>query len=525
MKRTERIITILFITVVGLAFFAQNIIVPFFSDDLWWVAGRNRPLLETQFQFWMTQNGRIIPHTMLQLCTQSGEIAYDIVITLSLLVAVWSLCRYGFGKVTFVSSAIVVLVFLYLVPEQQTLFFWAAGGCNYLFPLALIIPTLIVIQKSINEEPDYTSWQTVGLSVLTLAAGWTHEIYALPISLALFVEVIRRRGKLKCETWMMICMFWVGALLIVLSPGTWHRIVTSQGGDVNITSKILTSLKVFRYGRLFYVLLILLIGLVLSRRYSIRDFFRKQLFLFICFIGSLCIVTALGVGGRAIWGVEVFALLLILRWMQMNVKSDSRFLNIAGSAVLVLMLCHQIALVPAFRKSWGTYKQMAEKARSVKADFRCVPMEDWQSGNVLIDPFVAHPYKMMRDDVWARLPLGCNVCKPEEYATLEAGLKSSGPMPVGDDFYAQYSDSLKDDIENGRLICILRPFDDFSPDGGMLYKAWHKTIQKAFPSRYPTRITVSRENTTLMRVGNKLYVRFERPVRPVQRQIETIRRL
>ena len=525
MKRTESIISILFFIVVGTAFFTQNVIVPFFSDDLWWVAGSSRPLFDTQYEFWMTQNGRIIPHTMLQLCIKGGEVAYDVVITLSLLVAMWSLCRYGFGKVTLFPMTIVAWTCLYFAPEQPTLFFWAAGGCNYLFPLTLIIPALLVIQKSINGEQYYTSWQTAAMAILVFAAGWTHEIYALPISLALFVEVIRRRGKLNRMAWVMICMFWAGSLLIVLSPGTWHRIVSTQGGDVNFTAKILTSMKIFRYGRLLYVLLILLIGLALSRRYSIRDFIKTQLFLFICFIGSLGIVTALGVGGRAIWGVEVFALLLILRWVKMNAKSDSPALIITGSAILILTLCHQVALIPAFRESWGTYKQMAVEAKALKGDYRCVPMEEWKSRNILIDPFVAHPYKMMRDDVWMRLPLRCNVCKPEEYSVLQAGLKSSEPEQVGDDFYAQYSDSLMTDIDHGRLICTLRPFDDSSPDGGVLYRAWHKSMQKVFPARYPTQMSVSRENTTLIHVGDNLYVRFERPVLPVQRQIEAIRRL
>lgn len=531
MRVKDRIAVLVFVALLCVVFFAQNTVVPFFSDDLWWhgsidtqsVSTFVQSVLKSQQRMWMTENGRAMNHLVWQLTVAGGERLYDLFITLCLVVTIVSLRRLTVSRGSsseFWPWVVIAVLLFYAAPDYDSLFYWAAGGCHYLFPSAMTMCTLLMLRRVVAASVD--AFGMVWSCVLAFVAGWTHETFALPVSFALLVYVVGRPREVPCRLWLVILSFWLGASLIVLSPGTWHRILTTQGGEFNLLARLLTSFKVFRYGRFFYAVVALVVWLALSRRRSLRDFLRYESFFLWCLLGSLGIVFVLGVGGRAVWSVEVFSLIVLLRWLNHEVRSVSRWVNAGVAALAVLIVVHQACLVAPFRESWATYSDMvALRSQMPKAE-NCVPMQDWHSSNVLVNPFVAHPYKMMRDDVWMRMPLYCTVCKPEEYAILQRGIPLDGAVRVGDDIYVAYSGSVMSEIERGAWVYDLRVFDNTSPDGGAMYKAWHRTMQFLFPSRYPLRAAVSPSAVTRIRVADHEYLRFERPYLPVQREIEAV---
>jgi len=390
-----------------------------------------------------------------------------------------------------------------------------------MLPLALLLPWMFFFFSHVEGKSQYSWWQVLLIALLGFCAGWTHEIFALPVSFACFCYMCAHYKEMSAQTWILIFSFWLGAALIVLSPGTWHRILTTQGGDVNLLSKFLTSFKVFRYGRMFYLLLALLGMLILSRRYSLKQFFKDQAFLFWCLLAALGIVMILGVGGRAVWSVEVFSLLLLIRWLEANFCMNSRMVAFAGCAVAVFLLLHHVFLIPASCQAWDTYREVEARCHSDKNTIHCVPMFDWQSDNPLIDPFVAHPYRMMRQDIWIRLPLRCEVVRQDEYEILEklsiSDFKGFSALKIGDDFY-WIEDA---DFNVSEWKYSLRPVDN-SYSGGFLFLAWHKMLQHFFPSRYPAQAVVSVGNVTSLAIGGLRFVRFEKPIFPIRREIDVV---
>jgi len=87
LKNIELWISGTFLLLITGIFYALNCQVPFFSDDLWWVARRAQSLWEAQRNMWLNENGRIVNHAVLQLFVKGGESCYDIGISLSFLIA------------------------------------------------------------------------------------------------------------------------------------------------------------------------------------------------------------------------------------------------------------------------------------------------------------------------------------------------------------------------------------------------------------------------------------------------------
>ena len=69
-------------------------------------------------------------------------------------------------------------------------------------------------------------------------------------------------------------------------------------------------------------------------------------FIIICWLSVFAIVVVLGVGGRAIWSVEIFSLLIVLKWLlSTNLVNKLRNYNFVLSAATSMIIVHQIILI------------------------------------------------------------------------------------------------------------------------------------------------------------------------------------
>lgn len=544
-RHNHSIVFLFFLIVILLFFFIQNRFVPFFSDDIGWIGNLDTTSVSTgikdffsdQANVWLTQNGRAINHAIWQLTINGGELCYDIFITLTFAGVIWLLGNIILNdnaKKSILPWVIMVIAMLYLSPDHSTNFYWAGGGCHYLWPCLL---TLLFIKVLSNSGEKRTQWyKYVPLCVFSFLAGWTHEIFALPISFSLFCFLVygifKGRSKdITSRQWGLIVAYWIGSLLIVVSPGTRTRIGGTMGGAEipllqALAAKIVTSFKIFRYGRCFYLLIALLCYLWMSKKESLKLYVQSNVFFLLSLLGSLGIVVILGVGGRAVWGVEVFSLILILRWMNDKINNSARtqLYERIGLVVATLIVIHQAFLIRPFQESWKTYKDVVSQTKSEYFS-GTARMEDWHSDNPLIDPFVAHPYDMMIEDIWMRLPLQCNVCKAETYDKLNSNtlhLDSLNVAKINGDFVIPYSGDVIEKINEGKFNIILEPVS-FSMSGGYFFIIWHKLIQKIWPDRYPGNInSIYSEEYSVINICGKKYIRFEKPVRPIARDIREV---
>lgn len=534
---------LLFLLSLVTLFFLINEQVPFFSDDINWIgsletnnfSGFVESVINRQVNVWLTENGRAMNHLLWQITVANGDLCYDVFISVVFVFYLWS--AISLAAIRFVWSSlflwsIAAFSTLYLSPASSSNFYWAAGGCHYLWPAMLSIVYLILLKKSCINK--FSIIKLTFLSFFSFIAGWTHEIFALPISFALFCMIIYNicKGKhLSKQHFCLIIPFWLGALLIVVSPGTMARIAGNGGAEgatflSALLAKAVTSFKIFRYGRCFYVLLALLIYLALSKKKSLVEFVKDNVLLCLCCLGSLGIVVILGVGGRAVWGVEVFSLLIIIKWVNsVLAHSDkSAVWNKIGAVLAVIIIVHQACLIKPFKESWDTYRAVVEQTK--QSNFEgTASMEQWKSDNPLIDPFVAHPYEMMMEDMWMRIPLHCNVCRTDVYDYLKKNggqMTEKTVMNIDGDFVVPLSEEIEKAVRAGAFEMKLKPIT-YTQQGSLMYLSWHQLLQKMWPERYPKTISaVYEDEVSCLSVGGRQYLRFEKPVRPVYREIESV---
>ena len=534
---------LLFLLSLVTLFFLINEQVPFFSDDINWIgsletnnfSGFVESVINRQVNVWLTENGRAMNHLLWQITVANGDLCYDVFISVVFVFYLWS--AINLAAIRFVWNSlflwsIAAFSTLYLSPTSSSNFYWAAGGCHYLWPAMSSIVYLLLLKKSCINK--FSIIKLTFLSFFSFIAGWTHEIFALPISFTLFCMIIYNicKGKhLSKQHFCLIIPFWLGALLIVVSPGTIARIAGNGGAEgatflSALLAKAVTSFKIFRYGRCFYVLLALLIYLALSKKKSLSVFLKDNAFLCLCCLGSLGIVVILGVGGRAVWGVEVFSLLIIIKWVNsVLAHSDkSAVWNKIGAVLAVIIIVHQACLIKPFKESWDTYRAVVEQTK--QSDFEgTASMEQWKSDNPLIDPFVAHPYEMMMEDMWMRIPLHCNVCRTNVYDYLKKNggqMTEKTVMNIDGDFVVPLSDEIEKAVRAGAFEMKLKPIT-YTQQGSLMYLSWHQLLQKIWPERYPKTISaVYEDEVSYLSVGGRQYLRFEKPVRPVYREIESV---
>lgn len=544
-SKIYKISLIVFLGCCCVLFFIQNRFVPFFSDDIEWIGSLDttgfgvgiKDFFLDQANMWLTQNGRAVNHAIWQLTINGGELFYDIFITLTLAGVLLMFCNVLLkdnAKKSIVPWVLMLITMFYLSPDHSTNFYWAGGGCHYLWPCLLTLLYIKILSNS--REKLYQWYYYIQLCFFSFLAGWTHEIFALPISFSLFCFLVYeickgRTEKISLQQWGFIVAYWIGALLIVVSPGTRTRIGGTMGGaDMPLlqalAAKIVTSFKIFRYGRCFYLLVALLCYIWLSKKESFKQYVQSNAFFFLSLLGSLGIVVILGVGGRAVWGVEVFSLILILRWIndEINSSKKNQLYERIGLVIAVLIIVHQAVLINPFHDSWKTYNDVVAQTKSVGFS-GTARMEDWHSDNILINSFVAHPYDMMMEDMWMRMPLKCNVCNAETYDQLSNTsfyIDSITVANICGDFVIPFSETVDSDIKAGRFTMTLEPISS-NMKGGFLFIAWHKLMQSVWTERYPATINfIYPEEYSVLNIGNRKFIRFEKPIRPIARDIKQI---
>lgn len=518
----------------GMVFYLMNTIIPFYSDDIWLSKDSGDQdsffgiivyLADFAWHFWNNENGRIVNQLFWKIFCLSGENAFNIFNGVLFVTTIFLIAKLSVNKRFLLHPLpyfIILLYELYLIPDSDTLYYWAAGSFNYLFPSTLAAAFLLML-RWLDKRVTFSYLLAICVGGYSFLAGFTQEIYSLPISFSLFVVLSYKRFKVNKSLYIPILCYWIGTALVVFAPGTIQRI-GSQGmpSDLSLvsalTSKVLQAFKIFHYGRLFYVILFALIYLAILKHHKFVEIINRYSFLLLCMFSSLSIVAIMGVGGRAVCGVEFFALLIILNYCTSLLHNEHKYENVTFVFVIVLLV-HQVILLPFAKDSWGTYKEIVVKTEGNTSEIKTVSMKDWSSCNAFVDPFVAHPYRMMRDNIWMRSALYCEVCSEEVYNALEKGLDEYGR--IGDDFILPCSPDLLRDIEMGNMIMELEPITSHF-EGGTLFSMWHMFIQWIIPSRYPKEVIVSKDNVVELSINNKLFLRFESPYAPIPRKIKSV---
>ena len=244
-------------------------------------------LLRSQWTHYMTVNGRFVPHALAQaMLAFTPPVVMQVLDTLLFvllihLCATWTCKEYrteatgechtdntdctdrGTDRLwaAVLSTALLFVVF----SGFRTTMLWGLGALNYLWPTVAVMALVTGLTKNAMTEalppqthkthnahkPHYAhkthNALKVGLLLLALAAGWTHEAMSLPVSLAFAAWLIVHRRDLREKRLTTACMllFMAGTALCLLSPGIWNRAAEGMSlttrlvnGAVNAVSNV-----------------------------------------------------------------------------------------------------------------------------------------------------------------------------------------------------------------------------------------------------------------------------------------------
>lgn len=522
------------IIVIAIIFYVQNTIVPFFSDDISLARDTCAStglldnvyfLIQYMYDFWLTTNGRIVNQFVWKVMCISGTDVFDVFNTFMFLMyslLIVKLCVPFENKFHPFVWFVLLFCILYLVPDSDSLFYWAAGSLNYMFAPALAVGFFLLLRWLDNIE-NVSGISMLFISLYAFLAGMTHEVFSLPIALSLVIFILKAKGNIK-KTIKIVSIFYVaGVAFVVFAPGTIIRLLLMQGGGdapmvQALMNKLLQSFKVFRYGRLLYVLLFAIIYLVLFNRNKFKKFINEYAFLLLCTLFSFLIVFLLGVGGRAVCGVEFFVLLVVVNVVEKKASNTCRFVNFSY-ILLVLIISHQIYLTIYMKDAWQTLINVDKLAQHMPTkEKKVLPMAEWKSDNLLVDPFVAHPYEMMREDKWMRFPYNCEICRTDVYDFLNNKSNALKDGRIGDDYILLYSENLIDDIDKGKYNVILEPMTLMTGEG-LFSSLWHFCLKTLFPERYPTKMILTKDNVAILKIGENSFLRIEKIYAPIPRNV------
>lgn len=534
-KQTKVIYIYLFFIIIIFGLF--NVAVPFHSDDLSWVMDYKgidcslflEKVFACQVHHYFTQNGRLVCHFLLQILVAGGETFFNVSNTFIFTFCVIFTYRYSMGtirKLYWLPLFLIILSFFYLCPNSESLFYWAAGSLNYLLPTLLTV-CVFLLKDYITRFKDVKLLRLLAISCFSFFAGWTHEMYVLPIASAMVLNVIYRNKRFDKRLLFLYIPYCIGALFIVISPGTLHRIgAEGSGGSVTslpsltvLINKFLESFKILRDGRMLYILLFGGLYMLCSKRQLLRTYVASNRFILVVLMFSIAMMGLLGVGGRAIWGIEYLSLVIIVRFFQ-QMTSVFYERNVVGKVLSFLILMHLALLVKPYFLSWDTYRDAFRQSKT--KDFNgTVVIENWHSDNLLIDNFVAHIYDNFQTDMWQRIPLRAEIITPEVYDGIKKNQNDSTwlePRSIRDTWVVP-----NDALDGKRKsVYVFKPIQFNTQYNSCLANMWHMFLQKIYSNRYPVRAVVDEQNMAHITVNNKQYVFYRMPMLPVWREIDRV---
>ena len=180
---------------------------------------------------------------------------------------------------------------------------WLAGSSNYLWMLVIVLAFLIPYIRSYfdgNAFKNYNFQLTIGIFVLGLLSGWSHETTNCWIALMLLylLYVSRKKGELNLWKISGFTGFCLGYALLVLAPGNFSRLQLQQHTDIvfmasdQLSSKFIECVAILLF---HFVVWYFIISFFFKYKRQKEKFIQKDTALYLI-IAMLFILIAFGSG-------------------------------------------------------------------------------------------------------------------------------------------------------------------------------------------------------------------------------------
>lgn len=285
-------------------------------------------------------NGRLLCNITAILSIMAGEAVFNVVNTIMFVLVIALIVKsvpVSSPSKKPLLTIITLWGLLILSTGADSLYYWASGSSNYLWAFLYNIIFMTLLHRYRCEGVGGV-WKNILLSVLSFVLALNNEMFVCPISAMLLCYYLLKRSALNSTLRCMIVFYVLGTAVVVCAPGNFARETVYTVG-LGYFSRIVK----IAYGlRVSYVMLFMLVAYVLRNRFGALLFIKRNLLLFGIFGLSFVVPFLAASTGRSLYGIEIWALLIILRLV--NEWAVPRWCN------TTMTVCMSVALL-AFQGS------------------------------------------------------------------------------------------------------------------------------------------------------------------------------
>lgn len=270
-------------------------------------------VFSSQFWHYFNINGRFVAHTLVQISIAFwGQTVFSLlnaVVYILLIVGLFRLTKQSLlnTRLLLLSSLLVIVCFqTKFVPSCQIGYIWMA--CMVVWMLHLFLNKL-----------DLPKWHLVWIVPFAFITGWGQEGINVGVGFAMFIYICKNFKKISLVQWCVFIAFAMGALLLVVAPGSHKRLADSKATGFSVESVVLSVYNFFYFSRAFYYVIALLILNLLYKVLNIKDYILKsQLLYFVSAVVVLYLLSLyIGLGtNRMLFGAELFLIIALMTLYQ-----------------------------------------------------------------------------------------------------------------------------------------------------------------------------------------------------------------
>lgn len=357
-----------FLLITGIVFYVMNTLTPLAVDD-WhykFIFGTQHQvnsildIIHSQHEHYLKFNGRFIVHFFVQLFDGIlGKDCFNLVNTfvfISFVVALALNLRTHIQSM-FISSSIALFLIFFFIPGLQNVFLWMSGACNYLWAATFVLSFNLFLKYDFKSK----LW-IPALFVIGIICGWQHEGITIGYGTGCLIYYIMHRKEFTWYRAVLLTGFYIGVLMLVISPGSWHRLSATDGA-FNVTS-LLPALFQMDNIRTLPLLIVLLVVFARLRIINIKVFLTENIVECAAIsINFLFVLATRHASAHSRFCFELFSMILILKLFS-YVSIKSIWILISNGFLLLMTTL----IIPQQIRNYNNYQRCLHQIASNKSE-------------------------------------------------------------------------------------------------------------------------------------------------------------
>lgn len=327
--------------------------------------------IESQCNQYFHTNGRFLIHIVVQLLAGSyPSPAFATVSSILIAAVIIMFILYTIGTHSRRNPLwwmITALIWFYLFPASDHLWYEIATGMNYLLPMALVLAWLLMWRTLMTNK--HHSWIFIILtSSIGLITGWSQEGFAVPLSGAMFIFAIINRRTLHIRHYVPLICLWVGTAALVFAPGNHHRV--SDGGG--LIGHLLNGINLYTQIYLLWITIVIVILAVCFRKSILIAHIKEYAVVWLTTIIAILFGLFANTYPQSFTGIEFFSIIIGISlanrilptvhkpWQVWTINTISVVLLIVFSAHQWLIIRESISIKDRTLAFIDDYKQSSD---------------------------------------------------------------------------------------------------------------------------------------------------------------------